>query len=163
MRNGEYRVSPQTAWINLGSITTAASDHGVTARDYATVEAVTGELTLATKEAGVPYAMLLRFRSDGSENDSNVLQMYAARGKDDYHKIAQLTLAQGQQKDSGSIYFADTITPASEDALFDGEESNITNHIAHYYVRTLGFDRFSFIATTLTSTTVYIDYCFLYE
>jgi hypothetical protein len=160
---GTNSISHHAKWVNLGNITAAATDHAVTARGVATVEAVTGELTLKPGVL-VPYAVLFRFRSDGSEDVDSVLQVYAARGDGDhYHKVAQLTVVQGQQLDTGSIYFVDTITPASEDALFDGEESNIANHIAHYYMRWFGCDRLSFICTDLDSTTVYIDYCLLYE
>ena len=160
-RAGSYLCTPQTKWINIGSIDTAASDFGATGRDWATVEATDDVLFL--KPDFWPYACLLRFRSDSSENDTNVIQIYGAHGKDHYNKAAQITITQGQQIDSGTIYFADTLTPASEDALFDGEESNIANGIAHYYMRFVGVDRLAFLVSTLNSTTVYIDWLPLYE
>jgi hypothetical protein len=151
-------------WNAAGTITTAMTALGLTGRDVATVDALATAYTVKlSPPLPGPYAMLLRFRSDGNNNDQNVLQMYAARGSDHYHRIAQLTLDQGQQIQSGSIYFVDTITPASEDALFDGEESNLTDMIGHYYVRTLACDRFNLIATTLSTTTVYVDVCWVYE
>lgn len=162
-RVGTKKVSPQTGWSNAGTITSEQAALGVTGRDDTTVEALAAAKVVKIKPVGQPYAMLFRFRSDGSEDDDSVLQVYAARGNDHYHRIAQLTIVQGQQIDSGSIYFADTITPASEDALFDGEESNLANMIAHYYVRVLGFDRFLFIASDLDSTTIYVDVANLYE
>lgn len=159
--------SPDTSWTNAGNITAATTAFTATGRDSATVEASSGiiELDAPGRVGGlVPKAYLFRFRSDGSENDSNVLDVLVCRrGTDHYNRIASLTCVQGQQIDSGSIYFADTITPANEDALFDGEESNLANYIAHYYVRTLGFEKFVFHVTTLASTTVYVDYAPLYE
>lgn len=167
MRQFVSNNSPTTKWINLGSITAASTALTATGRNYATAEA-TGStkvkvLTFTDGGGSVPKAMLLRFRTDSNNNDTNVVDMLACRGTDDYYRIASLTITQGQQLDSGTIYFCDTITPANEDALFDGEESNLTDYIAHYYVRTLGFDKFLFQVTTLNSTTVYIDVAFLYE
>jgi hypothetical protein len=160
----QNKISLSSRWINVGTLTVQATDFAATGRNYATVEAVAAttcaKFSPPTPE---PYAMLIRCRSDGSENDDSILQVYAARGKDDYYKIAQLTVVQGQQLDSGSIYFVDTFTPASEDALFDGEESNLTDMIGHYYMRVLACDRFAIICTDLDTTTVYIDICWLYE
>lgn len=155
-------VSPKSAWINAGNITTAQSDPAVTARSAASIEALSNTITL-TPPVGA-YAMLLRSRTDGTEDDNNVLQVYATRG-DHYHKAAQLTCVQGQQLYSTGIYFGDTFTPASEDALFDGEESNLANQIAHYYMRTLGNEQFRVLLSTKAAgtTTVYLDVAWLYE
>jgi len=162
-RSGGYTISPQTMWRNAGNITVEHAVLGVTGRDYITAEAIDSTDIVTIQPDGKPYAMLLRFRSDGTEEDDSILQMYAARGKDDYIRIAQLTVVQGAQIDSGSIYFVDTITPASEYALFAGVEHNLTDMIAHYYIRTLGFDRFLFVCSDLDTTTIYIDVAYLYE
>ena len=167
MREFVAYISPSGSWHNVGSITASSTALTATGRDYATAEATgsTKVVSLKFAEGGgaVPKAVLLRFRTDSSNNDTNVVDMLVSRGKDDYNRIATLTLTQGQQLDSGTIYFVDTITPSNEDALFDGEESNLVDYIAHYYVRTLGFDRFLFQVTTLNSTTVYIDVAYIYE
>ena len=162
---GTNHISFPSRWNKAGTITTASTTFGVTARDVATVDALATAYTAkVSPPLPGPYAMLLRFRSDGAENDANVLEMWAARGNDHYYRIAILTLAQGTQIDTGSIYFNDTITPGEEEKLFDGEEQSTTaNRIAHYYCRVLGCDRFIFIATTLASTTVYVDCAWLYE
>ena len=161
---GTYKLSQHTPWVSIGSITSAEDALDVDERDAATVEALSSTKTVTISPAGNVYAMLFRFRSDGSEDDDSVLQLYAARGSDHYHRVAQLTVVQGtQDTDTSTIHFVDTITPASEDALFDGEESNLANMIAHYYMRTLGFDRFVFICSDLDTTTVYVDVAYLYE
>lgn len=159
-------VSVRSPWDNLGNITTAQSDPAVTARDAATVEALSNILTL-TVPMGV-YGVLLRFRTVGEEDDSNVIQIYATRNsnsKDHYMKAAQLTLLQGQQLYSTGIYFVDTVTPASEDGLLDGEESNLTNGVGQYYFRRLGNSKFVFLLSTkdASTTAVYIDFALLYE
>lgn len=161
---GVNKVTLASPWHTAGSITVENAALAVTGRDWTTVDAIAAanKVQIELREP-LPYAFLFRFRSDGSDDDDSVLQLYAARGKDDFHRIAQLTVVQGTQIDSGSIYFNDTITPASEDALFDGEESNLTNMIGHYYVRTLGFDKFVFICSDLDTTTLHVDVTQLYE
>lgn len=158
-------ASVPTHWFNVGSITEASTAFTATGRAVATANS-TGSTKVVTLsfEMSVPHALLLRFRSDGSDDADNVIDVCVARGNDDYTRIASLTATQGQQLDSDNIYFADAITAANEDTLFDGEESSgTTDYIAHYYVRTLGFDKFIFQVTTLASTTVYIDACYLWE
>jgi hypothetical protein len=165
MRTFVCDVSPDTKWISIGSITAASTALTTAQRDIATAEAVTGVLPWQFAKGGgaVPKAVLIRFRTDGTNDASpNVIDMLDSRG-DFYHRTATLTITNGQQVAGTGLLFVDTITPSNEDTLFDGEESNLTDYIAHYYVRTLGFDRLLFQATTLVSTTVYIDLCNLYE
>ncbi len=163
---GRNKISFPSRWIVAGSITSETAALAVTGRDVTTVDALaaTKTIKLAPPLPG-PYAMMLRFRADGANNLDSVLQMYAARTADDhYNLVAQLTVVTGQQDTATStIHFVDTITPASEDALYEGEESNATDTIAHYYVRVLANDRFIFIASDLDTTTVYADVCWLYE
>lgn len=163
MITSSIKVSKTSPWIVAGNITTEQTALAVTGRDVATADALSNTVKIALRDPAA-YAMLFRFRSDGSADDDSVLELYAARGDSDYyHRIAQLTVVQGTQ-DTGTstIHFVDTVTPASEDALFDGEESNLADMIGHYYVRTLGFDKFLFLCSDLDTTTVYIDYCLLY-
>jgi len=164
MRTATFKVSHQTPWVNAGNITVEHAALGVDGRDYATVKALTSTNVVHIDPAGSPYAMLLRFRADGAEDLDSVLQMYGSRGEDHYQLLAQLTVVTGQQDtDTSTIHFVDTITPASENTLFDGEEVNLANGIALYYLRTLGYNKFTFVCSDLDSTTVYIDYCLLYE
>ena len=161
---GVNKVTLASPWQQAGTITVENAALAVTGRDWTTVNAIdaANKVQIELREP-IPYALLFRFRSDGDEDVDSILQSYTARGEDDFHRIAQLTITQGTQIDSGSIYFNDTILPASEDALFDGEESDLANMIAHYYIRTLGYDKFVFIASDLDSTTVYVDVAQLYE
>ena len=152
-------------WKNVGSITTENAALAVTGRDWTTVNAIAAANKVQIElKSPLPYALLFRFRSDGDEDVDSVLQLYAARGEDYFHRIAQLTITQGQQ-DTGTstIHFVDTITPASEDALFGGVEYDLANMIAHYYIRTMGYDKFVFVCSDLDSTTVYVDMAKLYE
>lgn len=161
---GQNKISFPAKWNKAGSITVENAALSVTGRDVATVDAIATANTIKlSPPLPGPYAMLLRFRSDGSDTNDSILQMYAARGNDHYNLVAQLTVVQGQQIQSGSIYFCDTITPANEDTIYDGEEFGADNTIAHYYIRTLANDRFIIIASDLDTTTVYCDVCWLYE
>jgi len=110
---GKNKISVPAHWIEAGSITVQNADLGVTGRDVATVDALAtaNTIKLIPPSPG-PYAMLLRFRSDGAENVDDVLQLYAARGNDFYNRIAQLTTVVGTGDTATStIHFIDTITP----------------------------------------------------
>lgn len=168
---GQNKISFPSRWHEAGSITSETTALAVTGRDVTTVDALAAAKTvkLAPPLPG-PYAMLLRFRADGAENLDSILQMYAARGvapnaaTEHYNLVAQLTVVTGtQDTNTSTIHFVDTITPASEDTIYDGEEFGATNTIAHYYIRVLANDKFIFIASDLDSTTVYVDVCWLYE
>jgi len=170
-RIGTYKLSPQNKWINAGSMTTTEAALGADERDCATADALTstGIITLDLSDASIPYAVLLRFRSDGNDGDEHAIQLYVARSSGDYyHRIATLTILQGTvEHGTAPTYFTDSITPSNEDPIFDGEESTntIANEIGDYYFRMLGFDRIFMCLSTLdtNSTTVYVDYCLLYE
>lgn len=157
--------SPFTSWVCAGSITAESTALAATGRAVATADATGATKVVVVRHADArPRAMLLRFRSDGSNNVDSVLNLYAARGPDDYTLVATLTITQGQQLDSGTIYFVDTIVATAEETLLDGEEGICTtDQIAQYYMRTMGFDRFLFQATDLDTTTVYIDMAAIYE
>jgi hypothetical protein len=163
---GQNLISFPAKWNFAGSITSETAALAVTGRGVATVDALAAAKTVKlTPPLPGPYAMLLRFRADGAADLDSILQMYNARGaKDHYNRNAQLTIVTGtQDTDTSTIHFIDTITPASEDVLFEGTESNLTNMIGTYYMRTLGNDRFIIIASDLDSTTVYVDVCWIYE
>jgi len=161
---GTHKHSIQTKWVNAGNITVENAALGVDGRDAAAVEALGSTIAVYLRPEQHPYAMLLRFRADGNNDLDSVLHVYAARGEDHYQHVAQLTVVTGQQDTSTStIHFVDTITPASENTLFDGEEVNVADDVALYYLRLLGFDRWAIICSDLDSTTIYADVAYLYE
>lgn len=152
-------IARQQSWQPpVNGITVTQVALGVTARAQADIDdlAITKKIVFDLSGAQ-SRALLLRIRSDGSEDDSNVLQLYLGRDKDHYIKIGQLTCLQGTQEAGNSTYFADTITPANEVALFSGVETNIVDSIAFYSLRTFGFDKLVIIVSSLASTTVYVD------
>lgn len=144
------------SFSNVGGITVAQAALGVTARSQADIDTIVNT-TKIVFDIDTWEAVLLRIRSDGSEDDSNVLQVYIGRQGDHYMNIGQLTVLQGTQEGGNDTYLGDNITPANEKGLFDGEELSVTDEMGLYHFRTMGFDRLVIIASTLTSTTVYVD------
>jgi len=156
LRSYSVNAEDGGSFSNVGGITVAQAALGVTARAQADIDAI-ADTTKIVFDIDTWEAGLLRIRSDGSEDDSNVLQLYIGKQGDHYMNIGQLTCLQGTQEGGNSTYLADSITPASEKALFDGEELSVTNEMGLYHFRTMGFDRLVVIVSTLASTTVYVD------
>lgn len=73
---GVNKVTLASPWRTAGSITTENAALGVTGRDWTTVNAIAAanKVQIELREP-VPYALLFRFRSDGSEDDDSVLQL----------------------------------------------------------------------------------------
>lgn len=164
---GTGKVSADGDWIEAGNITSAEAALDVDERDTPTADALTAtKIIKINNKHPSAYAFLFRFRSDGTEDDTSLLELYAARGTDHYHHIGRLEITQGaQDTDVATIHFCDTVGLDNNDELFDGESESLADMIAHYYVRTLGFDKFLFICSSLDASTdtIYVDYCKLYE
>jgi len=148
----------QCEWTKVGDITAAHAVLGV-------AERLVGSEGLEIEEHAIYYpsrgntAFDLRVISDGSEDDSNVVEVYAARGEDSWTHVGQITCAQGQQVHEADVdYFADTMTVVQSDASFGQTEyGTAANNICHVITKTKGYDRFLFIVSTLTSTTVTLE------
>lgn len=145
-----------------GSITTQcdATDYdGTLGMADATVEALADAKKIKiTPPPGAP-ALALRFRTDGSAGDDNIIQLYLAAGIDHYRHLAQLTVVQGTQLYSTGIYFNDGITPANEKELSTCTELTGTDNFVGMYVFNLhGNDRLLILANDLDTTTQYVDW-----
>jgi hypothetical protein len=144
-----------------GKITTQADagDYNATNRTDALVEALTEAKKVLIKPKNGTVSLELRFRSDGSALDDSIVQLFGAAGVDHYIHMAQLTVTQGTQIDSGSIYFCDGITPANEIWITAASELTTTNnYIGRYVFNTHGYDRFWIVANDLDTTTLYVDW-----
>jgi len=164
---GTGKVSGDSPWIEAGSITAAEAALGVDERDVATADALDAtKIIKIINQHPCAYAFLFRFRSDGTVRDTSNLELQVARGVDHYHRIGRLEISQGAQDvDGADIHFCDNVGLDLNDELFEGKTESLADRIGHYYVRTLGFDKFLFICSSLnaTTTTIYVDYCPLYE
>lgn len=162
---GVNKVTLISPWRVAGSITVENAALAVTGRDWDTVDAIAAanKVQIELRDP-LPHALMFRFRATGADTTDSTLELYAARGKDHFHRIAQLVVVVGtQDTDVATVHFIDSVTPVEEDALFDGEESILADMISQYYVRTLGYDKFVFVASDLDSDTLYVDVAQLYE
>lgn len=158
MEDYSVNIERHDGWAVQPGITTAVAALGVTSRSQSDIDAIAdGSKIVYDLSRSKTEACLLRHRSDGSEDDQNVYEVYLGMKGDHYQRVATLTVDQGTQVDTGSIYFGDGVTPSNEKALFDGEEQTTTNEIGLYYLRTFGFDTMVIIASTLATTTGYVD------
>jgi len=142
------------------TVVAGATDYnGTLGMADATVEALASTKKIKiTPPNGAP-ALAVRFRFDGSANDSNVLEMYVGHGVDHYHHRATLTILQGTQLYSTGIYFGDKCTPSNEVSYSTVTElSAETNFVAEYVFNLHGADRVLFLCSTLAATTIYVDW-----
>ena len=155
-------------WQEIGEITSAHDALGATARTHAAVEALDDAKKIILYLGQTDYekkniALEFRFRSDSDDDTvTNILQSYAEAGQDHYTRIAQLAIKEGLQEYSSTIFFVDGITPSYENWITNEnamvvQPSVTDDHIARYTINTHGYDRFLFIASTKTSTNIYID------
>lgn len=152
------KCTGQANFTNQPGITSAQAALGVTARSQADIDALAATKKIVLDISLMPAAFL-RIRSDGSEDDANVVELYIGKKGGHYFRIATLSTTQGQQPADNNTYFADGITPSNEKTAFGGQEITTTNEIGLYWLYTLGFDTLVVIASTLASTTVYADIC----
>ena len=162
---GTGKVSLNSQWNNAGSITSEQAELTVTQRDTVTAEALdAAKIIKIDNPLPGAYALLFRFRAPGIAGLDSILELYAANNTDHYHRIATLAVTTGEQDtDVATIHFCDAITPSNEDDLFEGSRTSLADMIAHYYVRTLGFDKFLFVCSDLDTDAIYVDYRILYE
>ena len=87
---GVNKVTLISPWRVAGSITVENAALAVTGRDWDTVDAnVAANKVQIELRDPLPYALLFRFRADDAADLDSVLQLYAARGEDHFHRIAQ--------------------------------------------------------------------------
>ena len=155
-------VQPQPWNGNPPSITTSQAAL-TTDKSAATVNALATAKTAIIQPDEGTVAMEMRFRVDGSDGDSNVLELYAMcdpdGAGDHYTRIATLTLTAGTQVDANSYLFCDTVVITNEFYMDDIIPlSNAGNGIASVALNLQGHTHFLLIASTLNSTGVYVDW-----
>lgn len=130
----------------------------------ATVEAIAPSAGYVKKiiikpPVGTP-AIALRFRTDGSAGDDNVIQLYTECGIDHYQHLAELTLMQGTQLYSGSIYFDDGVTPTATEKHYSTvtELTGTDDFIGGYVFNLHGADKVLILCNDLDTTTQYVDW-----
>lgn len=152
-----HKDGDQTPWLGenttyAGTITAQAdaADFNESARDNASVEALSATKKVIIKPPNGTVSMELRFRADGTEDDAHILQLFASAGVDHYRWFDQLSMAQGiQVYTADSIYFIDAITSGGEQWPSATSEPGQNDYIASYVFNTHGYDRFWIVASTL--------------
>ena len=147
----------QYHWHTAGTLTTSQAAL-TTSKSAATVDALISTGIVKVTPVDNTVALELRFKGVATDADSNVLNMYAMRDTDHYTLIGTLTLTTGTQTDDTNL-FVDTINITSE--LWTDDivvMSDAANGIAKVALNTQGHTHFLFIATTLNSTSVIVDY-----
>ena len=97
---------------------------------------------------------------NGTDGDSNVIQVYASRGKnDDYVHVATLTYTVGTMVyHGGTRLYHDSLTVVQVDGSFEATAySTAGNDVVKCQLNTNGYRKFLFVASTLGSTDVRLD------
>ena len=97
----------------------------------------------------------------GSNNDNNVIELYACRGQNwDLTYVASIALTAGQMTVcGGSRLYNDTATVTEKDAAFECVEScTAIDDMAKTWINTNGYKYFLILASTLNSTNIGLMY-----
>ena len=147
----------QYLWEEVGDITSSQ-----TALEFdksaSFVNALDSTKTIILPMAEGQVAYELRFRG-GSNNEVNVINVYAMRGDNDHYiPIAVFTITTGQQTD-GALNFIDTISKSNDAWPDNGIEviSNGNDGVARAALNSYGYKNFLFIAVTLASLDLRMD------
>lgn len=166
-RSGSSRVTLETfqiGWIDLGDITTAQAAPAVTARAYATVNALTATGIVKWDVRYGYNCIEVRF-STNADADSSVVDVLVASGNDHYVRAATLTLTGGTQtapigaRAAAGVY-VDTIVISNKEWHGDMQvvQASGGNYIARFVMDLLGYEKVVFHATTLqASSTLTIE------
>lgn len=149
------------AYVGNITVACAAGDYDDDALDDATVEALAATKKCIVKIPNGWVGIEFRFRSDGNEDDDNVVQCFASAGVDYYRWIGQLTLTQGTL-DHATGHFVDTITQGAA-GLWPTTIKICTGSadmIAFWSMNTHGYDRWLFLMSTkdTNTTNLYVDF-----
>jgi hypothetical protein len=163
MHGSENEFREQHPFQLAGTITSAQAALAVTGRDEDTVDAIAAAKTVIIE---VPYgtpALEFRLRTDGSENDTSVLDFYAkpktegGLAIEHYTRMFTLTSDQCTQIAATGIYFGDSFVITNNQWEAGYSVENTTNEIDRLRVNTDGYEKILIIATTLATTTIYVD------
>jgi hypothetical protein len=160
--------SPDGHETYVGTITAAAAatDFDDDTQNDAAIEALSATKKVLIKIPQGWVGIAFRFRSNGTEDDAIVTEMFASFGVDHYMRFATLTMAEGKQEHTTgavgtAIRFLDTLVASNASWFTLGYAGTTTNRIGTYAINTHGADRFCIMASTLTltgGTTMYVDF-----
>jgi len=144
------------------AITTAHAVLAVGERTYSGIGDVlsSGEYILLDMDQWNFDIMELAGVIDGSDNDANILEFYAARSANDsFHHIAQATFTCGTQPQNSSLYYADTVAVSVKDRAFQMVPvQNGNNQRARLMMDAAGYRYILIVASTLASTSIKLHF-----
>ena len=159
--------TPQNEFESWGTISVAASTLGVAERTWAWVNSVSNLATSKRilKSANIGWNHLeLQFSilaSSGSDDDVHVVEIYGARGENNFHRITTLTLIRGTQTATSTTVFFDTMADNDTTKWLNPSTTYILspsgNEVARFVFDTFGYTKLLFIATTLVSTGLVVE------
>ena len=169
MHGDKISLPGKSSYTYNGIITTKAeaADFAVTARDNASVEALTSAKKTIIYLPNGAVSVELRWRYNGIDGDQHVLRLYAAAGIDYYRNVDVITIDQGTQVHTNGatptgIKFIDVVSGAGETWHSATVDITTTNEIGGYVMNMHRYDRLWIIATTLdvanAGTTLYTDW-----
>ena len=152
-------VSSIIPWIDLGDLSSSQAAPGNTARAYDTVLALTAT-GIALWDIPIGYTCIeVRF-STTADADSQVVDVMAASGEDEFVRIATLTLTGGKQTaPAGARAVAGTycdtmvLTNNKWPGAMEVVENAGADYISRFMMDLLGYDKILFHATTLAGST----------
>jgi hypothetical protein len=141
----------QSAWQLRGTVTAGITTPGVTARDKASVEALSG---IFIEVFPADNAIIFRGSgaTDGTDNIYDILFM--ASGDDHYNRIVTLTFTTGTQTSPVSgEEFADLITASNlKWHTVPNNASALDDYIGEYSLDVFGVGRIAVIPTTIVTS-----------
>lgn len=152
-------------WKEIGAIAASQTTPAATARDAATVEALSNKILYIVPNGA--SGLEFRFRSNADNNDTIILDFLMARddpreavaGHDHYNRVATATLTVGQQTADTGYAFVDTVVVSNE--YFNQEIKAVSptgDYVGRLLVNPCGYNRLVIVATTLTTAkTVDVD------
>jgi len=144
-------------WQEVGILTAQEAALAVDERTDTYIESIAATKRIVYQRRTCMPWMECRFRFGGTDGQAGITHMYAMSGYGDYwNYMGQLEMHQGLQE-CGSLYFADTPTPAAENAFFEAVEYNAADGIGRYCWKAKNYSRFLWIASTIACTSITID------
>ncbi|HDZ39370.1 MAG TPA: hypothetical protein ENH62_14025 [Marinobacter sp.] len=157
------------SWIPLeGEITVAHAALTNAQRKVSAIGNVLGSTNSLTVDLSHRTEEFLELRAYGTgiDADSNILEVYAARGEnDDYTHVGTLTCTTGTMVvRGGSDLYIDTFSWSATDDAFELFTVNGGNNdVAKAWLNTNGYDRLLFVVSTLASTDFRIEVAFVHR
>jgi|GEM_PF-2738109 len=152
----------QYPWVNIADITVAEAALAGDEKNSTYIDALgTTKSGIYSPEDG-QVAFEIRVRTDGSDGDVNVVEMYAAAGDITseylFRRVATLTFTQGTGEYTAAIFFSDELAVTNNSWLTPPIDCGVdgSNDYASYVLNIHGYKKFAFIMSTKAAGTTHL-------